>query len=211
MDSRYRDEHAALRAKQTALEDEVARLTAENEALRAPPTPPPPPQQTPGRGLVLGLIVMVSLLGGAGMFVFKMRARRVDTVPARSVQASWEATVKTAAGAAGVREGAPCTIRARLDYRGATFHAVHETVVQCGGIEVYSERGVFAAGNSIEVTYDATTKDGRHDFQLDEKGVTTRAYPHAAIATADGVGIIEGEAPKMAIVLAITPGSTEAR
>lgn len=211
MDSRYRDEHAALLAKQTALEDEVARLKAQNDELRSP-SPRPAPGPTPPRGWLVAGIVVVSLLGGGYMFTARSRARHATApAPARSVQASWDATVKTATGAAGVAEGARCTIRTRLDYRGAAFQAAHQTVVQCGGVEVYSERAMFAAGNALETTYDATVKGGRYDFLLDEKGVTTRPYPHAAIDTAKGIGIIEGKVPELSIVLAITPGSTEAR
>lgn len=209
-ESRYRDEHAALLAKQAALEDEIARLKAEKEGK-------PPPASSPARPTrrmpvaALAAFLVLGIAGSAVLFGKTGRTRRIDPGPPRSVQASWAATVTNATGASGVSAGATCTIDARIDYRGATFQGVHQTVVTCGGVEIYSERGVFAAGNSREVTYNATKKDGRYDFVLDEKGVATRPHPHASIDTAQGIGLIAGEAPRMSVDLAIVPGSKDAR
>ncbi|OJY31250.1 MAG: hypothetical protein BGO98_46170 [Myxococcales bacterium 68-20] len=209
-ESGYRDEHAALLAKQAALEDEIARLKAEREG-KSPPasSPPKPTRKMPVAAIAVGLVLATA--GSVVLFGKGGRTRRIAPSPLHSVQASWQATVTNASGASGVSAGATCTINARLDYRGATFQGVHQTVVTCGGVEIYSERGVFAAGNSREVTYNATKTDGRYDFVLDEKGVATRPHPHASIDTAQGIGLIAGEAPRMSVDLAIVPGSKEAR
>jgi hypothetical protein len=208
-ESRYRDEHTALLAKQAALEDEIARLKAEKEGK-------PPPASSPARPIqkmpiaAIAACLVLTIAGSAVLFGKTGRTRRIDPGPPHSVQASWEAKVTNATGASGVSTGATCTINARLDYRGATFQGVHQTVVTCGGVEIYSERGVFAAGNSREVTYNATQNDGRYDFVLDEKGVATRPHPHASIDTAQGIGLIAGEAPRMSVDLAIVSGSKDA-
>lgn len=214
----YRDEHAALLAKQAALEDEIAQLKADNRALQQPPSPSQREQARTKAGTVRPVHVIVACLFVVLFLAFTSlllgksgRTKRIDPGPAHSVQASWEAKVTNATGASRVAAGDACTISARIDYRGTTFHGVHRTVVTCGGVEIYSERGVFAAGNSLEVTYDATKKGGTYDFMLDERGVTTRPHPHASIDTAQGVGLIAGEAPRMNVDLAVVPGSKSAR
>lgn len=206
----YRDEHAALLARQAALEEEIAQLKAEKEGRQHAPSPSRPVAKAPV--VIIGSFVLVATAALIALsFGRSTRPRRPPPPPLRSVHASWDAKVTNASGAAGVSVGAPCTIDARLDYRGAAFQAVHKTIVKCAGVEVYSERGVFAAGNSRELTYEATHNAGRYDFLLDEKGVATRPYPHAAIDTARGIGLIAGEAPRMSVDLAIIPGSKEAR
>ncbi len=205
----YRDEHAALLTRQAALEDEIARLKAEKDGTASPAPPARPAPKGPVVAIVSLLVVMTA--ASVVMFSRPQRTKRPEPGPAHSVQASWEATVTNATGASGVSAGDRCLIDARLDYRGQSFLAVHQTVVTCGAVEIYSERAVFAAGNSREVTYDATNDNGRYDFLLDEKGVATRPHPHASIDTARGIGLIAGEVPRMSVDLAIVPGSKDAR
>lgn len=213
MDSRYRDEHTALLAKQAALEDEIARLKAENAAQREPPTAEAAPARRP-LGLPHALLAAFMLIA-TGVLVLAMspRKRRPAPPPPHAILAHWDAKVTNATGAAGVAAGTPCTIGARLEYVGETLRALRDTVVTCAGVEIYSERGVHAAGSTgfREMTYEAARKGDRYDFLLDEHGVATRTHPHASIDTARGIGLIAGEAPRMSVDLAIVPGSRDAQ
>ncbi|MDF2694416.1 MAG: hypothetical protein K0S65_2799 [Labilithrix sp.] len=204
----YRDEHTALLARQAALEAEIAQLKAE---AKGGPFPHPPAKKRASP--LLWAVLLATVVGTTGFTATVLRRpskRRSDPGPPHSVQASWQARVTNATGAANVKPGAACRIDARIDYRGQTVQAVHKTVISCEGTVLYSEAGAFASGNALEITYDATKKDGRYDFLLDEKGTRTRPHPYASIDTARGVGLISGEVPRMSVDLAIEPGSKEA-
>ncbi len=204
----YRDEHAALLARQAALEAEIAHLKAEAEG-RAPPgqhgrTVSPPKNRT--LPLIVGVMTGV-LAAGVGAAVARRPARTREVAPVFSIQASWRARVTDASGAAGVSPGATCQIGARIDYRGQALQGVREIVVTCDGVKLYSQRAAAATGTALTVTSDASHNDGRYDVSFDEQGPRTRPHPYASIDTARGIGLISGEAPRMSVDLAIEPGS----
>lgn len=224
----YRDEEDALRARNDALESELAQerrervqLEAEHkrQLLQARGIVPPEPAVTAPRRtalfLFVGLASVLCVAGGMAYSLFRPVARTPPATPFVT-HAAWHAKVASATGIP-LAPGTDCRLESTLTYPTATSDARYATAkVTCGATVIYDSQD-----RSEQSATTLQFQDHRRDvaglppkrivdLEYDEEGPRTRAKPSAAINTARGLAVFTRELPALRVELTITPGSDPA-
>ncbi|MCL2779160.1 MAG: hypothetical protein FWD73_14270 [Polyangiaceae bacterium] len=230
MSEGYRDEIEALRAREEALEKELAEAKALEEQLtRATPPSPQPPSSPKGAAmsplefimalmLIVGVILAV-IVGVTGM-LSERRSRQSAQEPAPPVTAPafryyyanavWHAHVKSADGV-DLEPGSECRIESAPSYKSLqddTATLLSGVKVTCGTLVLFTGDGAVQRnltwGASKRRAPDAPDQYIMDIIYMYYMDVDT---PSVTIITARGLASFTRERPQMRVELEITPGS----